>query len=119
MSSTDRDLLYVIHIEERIQRIEGAVAQGRGSFETSHIIQDAIIRNFEVIGEAAKRLSPSLTTQYDGVPWKQIAGFRDVLIHNYMGVDLDEVWNVIEHELPRLRRAITAMRRSLEESDSR
>ncbi|NBC18071.1 MAG: DUF86 domain-containing protein [Bacteroidetes bacterium] len=59
MSSTDLDLLYVIHIEERIQRIEDAAAQGRDAFEASHIIQDAIIRNFEVIGEAAKRLIPT------------------------------------------------------------
>lgn len=67
------------------------------------------MRNFEVIGEAVKQLSPDLRDQYAEVEWRRVAGFRDVLIHNYMGVDLDEVWNVIEKDLPRLKRTVKAM----------
>jgi uncharacterized protein with HEPN domain len=67
------------------------------------------MRNFEVIGEAVKQLSPDLRDQYADVEWRRVAGFRDVLIHNYMGVDLDEVWNVIEKDLPRLKRTVKAM----------
>ncbi len=67
------------------------------------------MRNFEVIGEAVKQLSPDLRDRYASVEWRRVAGFRDVLIHNYMGVDLDEVWNVIEKDLPRLKRTVTAM----------
>ncbi|MCS4142383.1 uncharacterized protein with HEPN domain [Salinibacter ruber] len=67
------------------------------------------MRNFEVIGEAVKQLSPDLRDRYSSVEWRRVAGFRDVLIHNYMGVDLDEVWNVIERDLPRLKRTVTAM----------
>jgi uncharacterized protein with HEPN domain len=73
------------------------------------VLQDAIIRNFEVIGEAVKQLSPELLKQYDQVPWRRIAGFRDILTHDYMGVDLDEVWNVIENDLPQLKRTVQTM----------
>ncbi len=83
-------------------------------FVASHLVQDAVIRNFEVIGEAVKRLSSDLTAGYAEVPWRSIAGFRDVLIHDYMGVDLLQVWNVIEQELPGLKSAIYAMRHDLE-----
>ncbi len=55
------------------------------------MIQDAVMRNFEIIGEAAKRLTAATTSRRPETPWKRIAGFRDVLIHDYMGVDLDEV----------------------------
>ncbi len=65
--------------------------------------QDAIIRNLEIIGEATKRLSKPLKEQYPDIPWRSIAGLRDVLIHDYMGVDLESVWNVIENDLPPLK----------------
>ena len=62
-----------------------------------------MIRNFEVIGEATKQLSMELRQQYPEIPWRRIAGFRDVLIHDYMGIDLDEVWDVVERNLPDLK----------------
>jgi len=115
MGAEPSDVLYLEHIHERLQRIEACAREGREAYEASHVLQDAIIRNVEVIGEAVKRLSPALLQQYPEVPWRRIAGFRDVLIHNYMGVDLDEVWNVIEKDLPRVKETVQAMQ---EESDA-
>jgi uncharacterized protein with HEPN domain len=100
------DHLYLIHIMECIQRIEEYTKDGRDDFMDSSMKQDAVIRNFEVIGEAAKRLSPNRRDFYPGVPWRRISGFRDLLIHNYMGVDLNEVWNIVENDLPELKQLI-------------
>ena len=71
--------------------------------------QDAVIRNFEVIGEAVKSLSQAHRDAHPGIPWKRIAGLRDLLIHRYFGVKLETVWEVIERELPELRAAIGRM----------
>lgn len=114
MSNDEADALYLEHILERIQRIEACAQEGREAFDASPILQDAIMRNFEVIGEAVKQLSPDRRDRYPEVAWRRVAGFRDVLIHNYVGVDLDEVWNVVEKDLPRLKRTVEAMRDEIE-----
>ncbi|MGI0491481.1 DUF86 domain-containing protein [Alkalinema pantanalense CENA528] len=100
------DREYVQDILERIQRIETFVASGRDEFFQSVLIQDAVMRNFEVIGEATKRLSHDFREQHPNVPWKQMAGFRDVLIHDYMGLQLEQIWATIEQSLPTLRQQI-------------
>lgn len=103
------DRLYLIHIWECIQRIESYAEDDKEAFLASTMIQDAIIRNFEIIGEATKHLSPELKQSHPGIQWRGMAGFRDVLIHNYMGVDLEEVWNIIENELPQIKSNLKAI----------
>jgi uncharacterized protein with HEPN domain len=69
-------------------------------------LQDAVIRNVEVIGEAAKRVSAKSRMRMPSLDWKSICGMRDVLIHDYIGVDLDEVWNVVSSRIPELQVAL-------------
>lgn len=111
------DLLYLVHILERIERIERVAAEGRDAFLDSDILQDAVIRNFEVIGEAVKQLSPELKKRHPAVPWRRIAGFRDVLIHNYFGVEVAQVWEVIGRGLPELKVAVLALRNDVRPSE--
>lgn len=106
--------IYLQQIQERIERIELYIADGEKTFYASTLLQDAIIRNFEVIGEITKRLAPELTMLQATIPWQQIAGFRDVLIHHYQEVDLDFVWQTCVNDLAPLKKAILALINHLE-----
>ena len=96
-------LLYLSNIKECIENIENYTQGGKVVFLKQKIIQDAVIRNLEIIGEATKRLSPQMREQYPDIPWRKMAGLRDVLIHDYLKVDLEEVWKIIEFNLPEIR----------------
>lgn len=95
--------LYLNNIKECIERIESYTSEGREAFMQTPMIQDAVIRNFEIIGEATKRLSAELRISYPKIQWQQIAGFRDVLIHDYLKVNLNLIWGVVEKNLPELK----------------
>jgi uncharacterized protein with HEPN domain len=97
------DRLYLHHMLERCHRITRFVGPGREAFMASEELQDAVIRNVEVIGEAAKRVSAETRGRLASLDWKAICGMRDVLIHDYIGVDLDEVWNVASPPIPELQ----------------
>ncbi|HEY4234141.1 MAG TPA: DUF86 domain-containing protein [Lacipirellulaceae bacterium] len=97
------DRIYLAHVRDAIERIDVYTSDGHDSFLTSPMIQDAVIRNLEVIGEAVKGLSEDLRLANPDIPWAQIAGMRDVLIHHYFGVKLEIVWQVIVDHLPQLR----------------
>lgn len=81
------------------------------------MVQDAVVRNLEIVGEAAKRVSPDLRKRAPGVPRQEMAGMRDKLVHDYFGVDLDLVWDVVAAELPGARTRIIVLLEELEASD--
>ena len=101
-----RDEVYLRHIMDSIEKIESYAKVGYDEFLKTPHWQDAIIRNFEIIGEAAKRLGEEFKCKNPDIPWRSIAGFRDVLIHDYMGVDLNAVWKIIENQLPDLKKVV-------------
>ncbi|MBW4533266.1 MAG: DUF86 domain-containing protein [Pleurocapsa minor HA4230-MV1] len=109
------DLLYLSNIQECIEAIESYTDAGEETFMRTRIIQDAVIRNFEVIGEATKRLSPKIKEKYPEIPWRRIAGLRDVLIHDYLRVDLAEVWGIISDYLPELKIKIRMIIQDIED----
>jgi uncharacterized protein with HEPN domain len=100
------DELYLRHILDAIERIEDYASVGRDAFMAQPHWQDATIRQLEIIGEATKRLSEGLRSSHPEVPWRRIAGLRDVLIHNYMGVDLSAVWEITRKDIPELKRHV-------------
>lgn len=106
---TERDRLYLRHILDAIGAIESFTVEGQGSFMSDRKTQSAVVRQLEIIGEAVKQLSPGLTGSEPNVPWRQIAGTRDRLIHAYFNVDLDAVWAMVRKDLPQLKHDVARM----------
>jgi uncharacterized protein with HEPN domain len=99
--------VFIAHILDAISCIREYTKDGEPAFFADRKTQDAVIRNFEIIGEAVKQLPADLTTRHPSIPWKDIAGMRDQLIHHYFGVNLKLVWNVVENRLDQLSDAIS------------
>jgi len=108
------DKINIAYIADCIRRIQTYTQDGQITFVQTQMIQDAVIRNFQVMGEATKNLSDEFKFTYSDVPWRKIAGFRDVLSHNYVSLDLKVVWEIIQDELPALRLKIEAIAQNLE-----
>ena len=108
------DRLYLVHIGECIQRIERYTASGQAAFQTDTQIQDAVLRNLHTLTESTQRISDSLKAAHPEVAWREIAQFRNVVVHNYLGIDLARVWDIVQNDLPSLRRSVAAMLEELE-----
>jgi uncharacterized protein with HEPN domain len=97
------DSIYVEHILECIERIlKYTDGISKDKFSKDEMIQDAVIRNIEIIGEASKKISQNFRKSNSHVPWKEIAGMRDKLIHDYLGVDIEVIWRTIKTDIPTL-----------------
>ena len=101
------DALYLESMREAMARIRRYVGRKRRrAFLADPLLQDALIRNLEVIGEAAGRVSRDLAAQHPGIAWRDIAGMRHRLIHGYLKVNLETVWQAVERDLPRLAKRL-------------
>lgn len=108
------DSVYLRHILDAIAKIERYVQDvDADSFFQEEMRQDAVIRQIEIIGEATKRVSADLRNKHFHVPWQDITGMRDKLIHDYLGVDLKRVWATATIYVPSLKSDVTAILESL------
>ena len=108
-------LIYMQHIRDAIFRIkEYTLNITHEEFMNNHLIQDAVIRQIEIIGEATKKLSRKVRDIYPDIPWKDMAGMRDKLIHDYFGVDIDAVWMTVEQDIPAIEKEIMDIIEKLE-----
>ena len=108
------DRLYLVHISECITRIEEYTdGKEQKDFLDSYLIQDAVLRNLQVLAESTQRLSSEIKNAHPDIPWRQIAGFRNILVHDYLGINLKQIWLLVEKDLPDLISKIDVMRREL------
>ena len=110
------DRVYLGHILRCISRIEEYVTGSREDFSSSHLVQDAVLRNLQTMAESTQRLSRAAKERRPEVDWAALAGLRNVLVHAYLGVDLDQIQRALEQDMPRLKAACDALLEGLETS---
>ena len=108
------DRLYVVHIAECIERIEQFTATGHDHFFDDVMTQDAILRNLHILSESSTRVSTEFMSRFPDVPWREMRAFRNVVVHDYLGLDLKQVWDIVVNDLPQLKAAIMRMLQSFE-----
>ena len=105
------DRLYLIHVHESIARIKEYTAEGREAFFADTRTQDAVLRNLQTLAESTQRLSADLKAAHPEVDWRGISGLRNILVHDYLGINLVRVWEIVERDLPVLKGQIETLLR--------
>jgi len=108
------DRVYLHHILDMIKRVESATCDGKSSFLASQLHQDAILRNLHTMTETTQRLSDDLKSEHPEVDWAKLAAFRNVLVHDYLGIDLELVWTVVTRDVPAFKAEVTKILGSIE-----
>lgn len=109
------DKLYLLHISECLDRIDLYVSEGEEQFMKDTKTQDAVLRNLQVMAESTQRLSSELKLAHPEVDWRGIAGFRNILVHDYLGISLTRIWEIIEGPLKKLKENVDMINASLDE----
>jgi uncharacterized protein with HEPN domain len=103
----DRERL--LDILQAITQIEKYAARGKGVFERDELIQNWIVNRLQIIGEASRALTPAFRNENPEIAWSDIIGMRNILVHDYFGVDTDIVWTVVENSLPTLKQQVNTI----------
>jgi uncharacterized protein with HEPN domain len=104
-----RDLERLQDILEAIDRIQQQTRTGRAAFDSEPLVQVWVVHHLEIVGEACRGLSSELRSRHPEVPWTAIIGMRNILIHDYFGLNLEEIWAAVERDVPTLRRQVLAV----------
>ena len=108
MSHKD-DAVYIEHMLTCIDRVLDYIGNDKEAFYQSTLVQDAVIRNLQIMAESSQRMSDDLKSQFPSIPWREIAGFRNILVHDYLGIDCDAIWSVVEQDLPELKKVLLSI----------
>ena len=103
----------LLDILEAIERIEKYAEDGKEAFESDELIQTWVVYHITIIGEACRALPNEFKARYANVPWADIVGMRNILVHQYFGIDIDAVWSVVEHDIPELKLNVNAILKAL------
>lgn len=110
---------YKLYIADILQAIKSVEAYTKGfnfnklKLKRNKLVVDAVTRNLEIIGEAVKNIPAEVKTQYPHIEWKKIAGLRDILAHEYFGVDLEVLWDIVKNKLPGFKKEISSLKNKL------
>ena len=107
------DRLYIHHVLDCVYRIGRYCQNDEEAFRKSELIQDAVLRNLQTLAESTQRISDSLKARHPEVDWRAISGFRNVLVHDYLGINLGRVWEIVSIHLPALGLQMEAIRREV------
>ena len=105
----EADRVLLAHRRDCLARVLEYTNSERSRFEASRLVQDAVIRNLQTLAESSQRLSSEIKGTEPQIPWRELAGFRNVIVHGYLGVDLAAIWLVVEQDLPALTKAVNRM----------
>jgi uncharacterized protein with HEPN domain len=103
------DRLYLINIQESIERIEEYTPDGKDAFLDDKKTQDAVLRNLHTLAESSQRISNKLKEQSAQVDWRTLSAFRNVVVHDYLGISLEQIWDIVENDLPNLKKNISTI----------
>ena len=111
------DRLYIDHVLDCVRRIERYCQDGEEAFRASELIQDAVLRNLQTLAESTQRISDRLRALHPEVDWRAIAGFRNVLVHDYLGINLVRIWEIVSLHLPLLGLQMEAIRHEADQPE--
>ncbi len=101
-----KDKVYLLYIKDCIEAVEKNIVGGKEAFLSNRQIRSATLRELQTLAESTLQLSEDLQKNHPEIPWKKMRGFRNILVHNYLGIDFELVWTMIQNDLPGLKKSV-------------